>query len=242
MLQGRFPYEWVLLREVHMRAVARGCSQMMENPLVWKPPHTLKKELKISSFSFLHSLLLVFLNFPDLSLSSLCLEFSCSIPSKALFTGTWECSGNIEGISPPHNSLGIFCWGRSLKIQREIKREVFMSWMGFLNIDYAFSFFFCIWKHLHVCGRSFLQMKGPFTYRRCFHLWNILLSNKPWCALFRGRPTIPASLLEILGLLPWGYCPWAMTCSACECGAFLIDIQNRYESLFVGTQNEIQLA
>jgi hypothetical protein len=34
--------------------------------------------------------------------------------------GTWE-HKNIAR-SPP---LGIFCWGRSLKIQREIKREVF---------------------------------------------------------------------------------------------------------------------
>jgi hypothetical protein len=38
--------------------------------------------------------------------------------------GTWECK-NITGSPPPCNSLGIFCWGRSLKIQREIKREVF---------------------------------------------------------------------------------------------------------------------
>jgi len=38
--------------------------------------------------------------------------------------GTWE-HRNIVGSSPPYNSLGIFCWGRSLKIQKEIKREVF---------------------------------------------------------------------------------------------------------------------
>jgi hypothetical protein len=28
------------------------------------------------------------------------------------------------GSPPLHNSLGIFWWGRSLKIQREIKREI----------------------------------------------------------------------------------------------------------------------
>ncbi len=92
----------------------------------------------ISSFSFLHSFLLVFLNFPDLSLSFLCFwiflicpfprvfEFSWSVPSKNLLMGTWE-HRNIAGSPPPpHNSLGIFCRGRSLKIQRQIKREVFM--------------------------------------------------------------------------------------------------------------------
>jgi hypothetical protein len=36
----------------------------------------------------------------------------------------WE-HGNVENIAR-HNSLGIFCWGSSLKIQREIKREVFL--------------------------------------------------------------------------------------------------------------------
>jgi hypothetical protein len=36
--------------------------------------------------------------------------------------GTWE-HRNIVDL---HNSLGIFCWGRSLKIQREIKRERFL--------------------------------------------------------------------------------------------------------------------
>jgi hypothetical protein len=39
--------------------------------------------------------------------------------------GTWE-RRNIAGSPPPHNSLGIFCWGRSFKIQREMKREVFL--------------------------------------------------------------------------------------------------------------------
>jgi hypothetical protein len=32
----------------------------------------------------------------------------------------------IRGSPPSHNSLRIFCWGRSVKIRREIKREVFM--------------------------------------------------------------------------------------------------------------------
>jgi hypothetical protein len=34
-------------------------------------------------------------------------------PSKTLSMGTWECR-NIAGISPLHNSLGIFCCGRAL--------------------------------------------------------------------------------------------------------------------------------
>jgi hypothetical protein len=61
----------------------------------------------ISSFSFLH----VFLNFPD--------PFQQKIFS-------WE-HKNITGSPPLHNSIGIFCWGRSLKIQRVIKREVAIS-------------------------------------------------------------------------------------------------------------------
>jgi len=42
--------------------------------------------------------------------------------------GTWE-HRNKKWFSPPplHNSPGIFCWGRSLKIQKEIKREVFTN-------------------------------------------------------------------------------------------------------------------
>jgi hypothetical protein len=40
--------------------------------------------------------------------------------------GTWE-HRNIAGSPSLHNSLGIFCWGRSLKIQREIEREVFKA-------------------------------------------------------------------------------------------------------------------
>jgi len=32
---------------------------------------------------------------------------------------------NSRIFPPPHNSLGILCWGRSLKIQREKKRKVF---------------------------------------------------------------------------------------------------------------------
>ncbi len=79
--------------------------------------------VKISSFSFLHSFFLVFLNFPNLSPYSLCFEFSWSVLPKNLSIGTWE-RRDIAGSHPLHNSLGIFCWRRSLKIQREIKREV----------------------------------------------------------------------------------------------------------------------
>jgi hypothetical protein len=65
--------------------------------------------VKISSFSFLH----VFLNFPEIS-------------HQKKIMGTWE-RKNIAGSPPLHNSIGIFCRGRSLKIQREIKREVAIS-------------------------------------------------------------------------------------------------------------------
>jgi hypothetical protein len=37
--------------------------------------------------------------------------------------GTWE---HITlGSSPRHNALGFLCWGRSLKLHIEIKREFF---------------------------------------------------------------------------------------------------------------------
>jgi hypothetical protein len=39
--------------------------------------------------------------------------------------GTWERRNTGGSLPPPHNSIGISCWRRSLKIQREIKREVF---------------------------------------------------------------------------------------------------------------------
>jgi hypothetical protein len=39
--------------------------------------------------------------------------------------GTWE-HGNM-GELPQHNTLGLFCWGRSLKIHIETKRELFPS-------------------------------------------------------------------------------------------------------------------
>jgi hypothetical protein len=38
----------------------------------------------------------------------------------------WECGEHIKlGELPRHNTLGFFCWGRSLKIHIEIKRELF---------------------------------------------------------------------------------------------------------------------
>jgi hypothetical protein len=37
--------------------------------------------------------------------------------------GTWEHIKLRE--LPRHNALGFFCWGRSLKIHTEIKRELF---------------------------------------------------------------------------------------------------------------------
>jgi len=77
---------------------------------------------KTSSFPFLHSLLLVFFYFRDLSLSYLCfLIFLIHLIKKSFHgnMGTYK----YRGIFP--KSLGIFCWRRSLKIQREIRREVF---------------------------------------------------------------------------------------------------------------------
>ncbi len=79
-----------------MRVVARGCSQLMENPLVWEPPLMLKRIEKFFFFFppfFSSCSLLVLLNFfPDLSVSSLCFEFSCSIHQKLFL---WE-HGNVE--------------------------------------------------------------------------------------------------------------------------------------------------
>jgi hypothetical protein len=51
--------------------------------------------------------------------------------------GTWE---HIKlGKLPPDNALGFFCWGRSLKIHMEIKRELFRNirnifFVKFLNL------------------------------------------------------------------------------------------------------------
>jgi len=86
--------------------------------------HVCKKKTTLF-FSFLHSFLLVF-NFFFLicPFPPRVFEFSWSVPSENLSLGTWE-RRNIAGSPPPHNSLGIFCWWRSLKIQREIKGEVF---------------------------------------------------------------------------------------------------------------------
>ncbi len=70
-LQGRSPYEWVLLSEGCMWAVApRAFLTNGEHTHMGTSMDIFLQ--KISSFSFLHSFLLVFFNFPDLSLSSLC--------------------------------------------------------------------------------------------------------------------------------------------------------------------------
>ncbi len=82
--------------------------------------------VKVSSFSFIHSFLLVFKKIILICPIPPCVfEFLLSVPSKNFL---WE-HRNIGGSPPSHNSLGIFCWGRSLKMQREVKREVLTcSW------------------------------------------------------------------------------------------------------------------
>jgi hypothetical protein len=62
--------------------------------------------------------------------------------------GTYKIGG-----APPHNTLG-FCWGRSLKIHREI-RELFTD-----------------------CGRSRTGCTGPFTF------WTVQFSNSFLYLLF----------------------------------------------------------
>ncbi len=85
--------------------------------------------IKIFYFYYLHYLflffwifmicpfLLVFLNFPDIS-------------HQKIFS--WE-RRNIMGSPPLHNFLGIFYLEKSFKIQREIKREVFMLFLNDKN-------------------------------------------------------------------------------------------------------------
>ncbi len=95
----------------------------MKNTRVLEPPRC--KTLFIS----LHSFLLVFFEF------FFYLSLSSSVPFLLVFLNFLDLSHrktfplehrNVRGSSSsPHNSLGIFCWGRSLKVQREIKREVF---------------------------------------------------------------------------------------------------------------------
>jgi hypothetical protein len=58
--------------------------------------------------------------------------------------GTWE-HKNIGKTPPLHDSLGIFYWGRSFKIQREIKKKVFM-WDFWVNKIAKF----IIWKNLKI--------------------------------------------------------------------------------------------
>ncbi len=85
-----------------------GHPQPMANTRVWEPPHT---QRSLSSLSFLHHFLLVFLNFPDLSPSSLCFWIFLICPIKNCSMRTWE-HRNIARSPPLHNSLVIFCWGR----------------------------------------------------------------------------------------------------------------------------------
>jgi hypothetical protein len=57
-------------------------------------------------------------------------------------------------VAPPHNTLGFFCWGRSLKIHRDI-RELFTK-----------------------SGRSCTGCTGPFTF------WKVQFSNSFLYLLF----------------------------------------------------------
>jgi hypothetical protein len=81
---------------------------------------------KKTSFPFLHSFLLVFfLDFPELVPFHLVFLNFPDLSNQKIFSE----SQNMTGSPPePHNSLGIFCCccARTVKIQREIKREVYM--------------------------------------------------------------------------------------------------------------------
>ncbi len=96
---------------------------------------------KIFSFYYLHSFLLFFWIFMICPFPPCVFEFSQSVPSKNIFMGTWE-HRNIMGSPRMHNSLGIFCWERSLKIQREIKRKVFMFFENYKTHCWMSGFWF----------------------------------------------------------------------------------------------------
>ncbi len=132
---------------------------------------------KISSFSFLHSFSFLFFlkTIPDLSHFLPCVfEFSWSVSSKNLSMGTWEHT-NIPSRSPPPphhitNSLGIFCcWGRSLKIQREIKKRGFYVVCNQLNNQpWVKSDHYELWPNiLHFSGspsRLVCTMHGVYKF------------------------------------------------------------------------------
>jgi len=92
---------------------------------------------------------------------------------------TSECR-NIAGISPQHNSLGIFCWGRFLKIQREIKWEVFFVLDGVLEHWLCIFIFSFVFESTHMCvedhyfkWRDLSHIEGASTCGTYFLVTNL---------------------------------------------------------------------
>jgi hypothetical protein len=80
--------------------------------------------------------------------------------------GTWE-RRDIAGSPPLHSSLGIFCWGRSLKIQRDTKREVLTYW-GKSSRPHAL-------PSVQICSNSMYQLgmtRTDFVLAGHFVKWN----------------------------------------------------------------------
>jgi hypothetical protein len=65
--------------------------------------------------------------------------------------GMWE---HMKlGEFPRHNTLGFFCWGRSLKIHIEIKRELFAYIEGNIPSIYTRIFYWVFYTFLRNQGQ-----------------------------------------------------------------------------------------
>jgi hypothetical protein len=88
----------------------RGCSWPMENTSIGTTMY-----IKNLFFSLLLVISKIYLICP---FPPYVFEFAWFIPSKNNSMGIWECR-NIAGSLPPHNSLGIFCWGNPSKCKEK---------------------------------------------------------------------------------------------------------------------------
>jgi hypothetical protein len=97
-----------------------------------------------------------------------------------------------------HNSLGIFCWGRSLKIQREIKREVLTGVK--------------ILSSVHLSKHGLQEEEERTPQKRCWMLQKIKLTQMRCAPAFVWRecktPTSTTALSLSLSLsLSYLYIP-----------------------------------
>ncbi len=83
---------------------------------------------------------------------------------KIFSMGTWECRNIVGSPPPPHNSLGIFCWGRSLKIQKE--RFLRCIWVSTTCVKILI-FPWSHWTFFHE-GGPLLHVSNISFY--CYHL------------------------------------------------------------------------